>query len=302
MTSPLPLYPFDPERLIGTVSEVGPTYAKANLPRAAILEGQWLHGHHLGAGEVGQFVVIECGDTGAFGRIISVKLPERDRLSVEQELGVTREAHPIGTIQLLTSLALRDGSVIGGISQYPRLGSKVFAANPLLVKWLAEAMQRSDNGQDCLALELASLPSAQETLLGITPERLFGRHCAVLGATGGGKSWTLARLIEQAARYQAKLILFDATGEFHTLKKHVRQVYLGHDPNPPAGSAEVVMPYTELTESDLFALFTPSGQTQAPKLRLAILTVYVRFGVVSSTAASVCVFSSGRSGPLACGG
>jgi len=32
------------------------------------------------------------------------------------------------------------------------------------------------------------------------------------------------------------------------------------------------------------------------------LTVYVRFGVVSSTAASVCVFSSGRSGPLACGG
>ena len=35
---------------------------------------------------------------------------------------------------------------------------------------------------------------------------------------------------------------------------------------------------------------------------LSNLTVYVRFGVVSSTAASVCVFSSGRSGPLACGG
>jgi hypothetical protein len=45
--------------------------------------------------------------------------------------------------------------------------------------------------------------------------------------------------------------------------------------------------------------------TNAPRhLRsyLSILTVYVRFGVVSSTAASVCVFSSGRSGPLACGG
>ena len=79
MTSPLPLYPFDPERLIGTVSEVGPTYAKANLPRAAILEGQWLHGHHLGAGEVRQFVVIQCGDTGAFGRVISVKLPDADQ-------------------------------------------------------------------------------------------------------------------------------------------------------------------------------------------------------------------------------
>lgn len=275
MRSQLPVYPFDPQRLIGTVSEVGPSYAKANLPRAAILEGQWLHGHHLGAGEVGQFIVIECGDTGAFGRIISVKLPERERLSVEQELGTTKEAHPIGTIQLLATVALRDGSVTGGLSQYPRLGSKVFAAHPLLVKWLAEAVQRSDDGQGCLALDLASLPSADETRVAITPERLFGRHCAVLGATGGGKSWTLARLIEQAACHHAKVILLDATGEFHTLKKYVRHVHLGHDPTPVALSDEVVMPYSELTEADLFALFKPSGQTQAPKLRAAMKSLKV---------------------------
>jgi hypothetical protein len=35
---------------------------------------------------------------------------------------------------------------------------------------------------------------------------------------------------------------------------------------------------------------------------LATLTVYVRFGVVSSTVVSVCVFSNGRSGWLACDG
>jgi hypothetical protein len=104
----------------------------------------------------------------------------------------------------------------------------------------------------------------------ITPERIFGRHCAILGATGGGKSWTLGRLIEQVGRHNAKLILFDATGEFHTLDNRVSHVHIGSGPAQPSSSKEVVLPYSELTEADLFALFKPSGQTQAPKLRAAM--------------------------------
>jgi hypothetical protein len=100
VSAALPVYPFDPERCVGTVSEVGPSQARVNLPRAALPDGQWLHGHRLGAGEVGEFVVLECGDAGIFGRLINVKLPERERLSVEAELGVTRAAHPVGTVQL----------------------------------------------------------------------------------------------------------------------------------------------------------------------------------------------------------
>jgi hypothetical protein len=42
--------------------------------------------------------------------------------------------------------------------------------------------------------------------------------------------------------------------------------------------------------------------TQAYFAMLPNLTVYVRFGVVSSTVVSVCVFSNGRSGWLACDG
>ena len=157
MTSPLSVYPFDSQRLIGTISEVGPTYAKVNLPEAAAREGRWLHGYHLGTGEVGQFVAVECGDTATFGRIITIKLPERERLTVERELGGTQESHPIGTIQLLTTVALKDGVVAGGIAQYPRLGSKVFAAHPLLVKWLAEATQRGQDGAECLSLDRKSV-------------------------------------------------------------------------------------------------------------------------------------------------
>ena len=270
MSDALPIYPFDPQRCVGSISEVGPSAAKANLPNAAAPEGQWLHGHRLGAGEVGEFVIVECRDVGIFGRIINVRLPERERLTVEPELGSSREAHPLGTIQLLTTLVLKTGEVVGGISQYPRLGSKVYAAHPLLVKWMAEATQRTELHPNPLVLDLAYLPSANDTLVNITPERLFGRHCAILGATGGGKSWTVGRLIEQVTRHNAKIILFDATGEFHTLDRGVVHVHLGAGSAQPETSREVVVPFSELTEADLFALFKPSGQTQAPKLRAAM--------------------------------
>lgn len=270
MTTGLPIYPFDPQRCIGTISEVGPSTAKVNLPNAAAPEGQWLHGHRLGAGEVGEFVMVEGREAAVFGRIIGVRLPERERLSVEPELGASRETHPLGSIQLLTTIDLRTGKVVGGISEYPRLGSRVYSAHPLLVKWIAEATQRSETQTQAVVLDLARLPAADDTLVNLTPERLFGRHCAILGATGGGKSWTVGRLIEQAARHRAKIVLLDATGEFHTLACGVAHVHLGSGTFTPPSSTEVVFPYRELTESDLFALFKPSGQTQAPKLRAAM--------------------------------
>ena len=49
----------------------------------------------------------------------------------------------------------------------------------------------------------------------VSLDSLFGRHCAVLGTTGGGKSWTMAKLMEQVQdKTSNKVILIDATGEY----------------------------------------------------------------------------------------
>lgn len=270
MTSSLPVYPFDPQRSIGTIIEVGPSSAKLNLPQAADPAGQWLHGHKLSAGEVGEYIFIEAGEFAILGRLISVKLPERERLSVEPELGTQRAAHPVGTMQLLATLSIKDGAVSPGISAYPRLGSKAYSAHPLLLKWIAESSQRSETEILPLVLDLGLLPSTTDTVVNLTPERLFGRHCAVLGATGGGKSWTIARLVEQASVQNAKLVLLDASGEFYTLNAGVSHVQVGAGKSQPDSCKEVVFPYSQLTEGDLFSLFKPSGQTQGPKLRAAM--------------------------------
>lgn len=267
----LPFYPFDPQRSVGTVSQVGPSSAKVNLPQAGQATGRLHHGHRIGGGEVGEFVVVECDEVAIFGRIVEVRLPERERLGVETELGRDRDVHPLGTVQFLASIDLASGDVLPGVSRHPRLGNRVYAAHPDLARWLIERSWRMKHDQAGVTLNLATLPDMEDATVGMTAEQLFGRHCAILGSTGGGKSWTVARLIEEALKFESKVILLDATGEFHSMSDTaITHVHIGAAVEPEKGSTETAFPYTSLTESDLFAILKPSGQTQGPKLRAAM--------------------------------
>ena len=270
----LQFHPLDPERKIGTVCEVGPAHVRANLPHAAGIEAKWMHGGRVLGGQVGEFVAIDCGPVAILGRVLSIKLPERERLAVEPTMERAPEAHPIGHIQLLTTIDLIDGKVRGGIAEHPRLGSSVHSAPQDLIKWIAEAGSKKTDTSN-ISMSIATLPEHDGSHVSFIPEVLLGRHCAVLGTTGGGKSWTVARILEEALRFNSKLLLIDPTGEFHTLQRpSVRHAHIGNDASPsPTFSAEVVVPYTSMKESDLVALFRPSYQSQAPKLRAAMRTL-----------------------------
>jgi DNA helicase HerA-like ATPase len=129
---------------------------------------------------------------------------------------------------------------------------------------------RGKDGRPLLELEIAYVPQHSQETLRFTPELVFGNHCAIVGATGSGKSWTIATLVEESARHNSKIVLFDASGEFAGLNCGVRHVYLGEDPEPKPNHTQVVLPYTRLTERDLFSIFRPSDEVQAPKMRAAM--------------------------------
>jgi len=269
-TTARPPYPFENERYIGTVTQVGPSSVRANLPLAGRSGNKLHHGHRVAGGEVGEFVLIACDELALFGRVLEVRLPERERLSVEPDLGDQPELHPVGAIQLLATVDISSHSIQPGLSRYPRLGSRIYSAHPDFVRWLASARYQ-ENRHDEVVIDLASLPDAADIGISLSPQQLFGRHCAVLGATGGGKSWTVARLAEQAMRYRSKVILLDATGEFYTLNSpRVKHCSVGQGQLRPSTATPVEFPYTLLTEIDLFGIFSPSGQSQGPKLREAI--------------------------------
>lgn len=250
----------DPDRYVGTISVVTASTVQVNLPYATARPER----RALARGAVGDFVFVDCELVKLLGRLVEVKLPDAERLTVEPTLGTQPEPHPVGKVQLLASVDQRQSKLMRGIRHHPRVGDAVYLADPSMFgELMANSLVASGTG----ALDIGTLDAGSGVHLRLPPEKLFGRHCGVFGATGGGKSWTLATILQQIKAAGGKCILFDPTGEFAEIPAISAHYAFDHE---EAGSQQVHFPYQFMTEDDLFALFRPSGQSQGPKLREAI--------------------------------
>ncbi len=200
------------------------------------------------------------------GRMVVAKGHPRVVLGMVSSLDMT-EGGGFASVELIGTYDVNSGEVSSGVEVAPSVGLPVFLAPDALVQSVT-GYRGIETGE--VALKMARLPHNPDVQLSFAPERLFGRHLAILGTSGSGKSWTTARLINECARFRSKVILFDATGEYHTLDAGVTHVHLGDDPEKPKFARAVALPYYDLIELDLFAIFQPQGQSQAAKLRAAI--------------------------------
>lgn len=253
--------PVDPDQYVGTVTLVSASQIQANLPLASAHPER----RALSKGAVGDFVFIDCERTKILGRITEVKIPDGERLSVEPHLGEVTTPNPIGKIQLLATIIDDDAKLTRGVNHYPKIGDGVHLAGAQI---LAQLIGKSATKSGEANLPIGSIEAGNQSVeVELPPEKLFGRHCGIFGATGGGKSWTIASLIEKIKAKHGKAIVFDPTGEFCGIDG-IDTIFAFE-----AGvqnARHVHFPYTEITEDDLFSLFRPSGQSQGPKLRDAI--------------------------------
>ena len=260
-----------PELFIGVLSSVSAQAIHFNLNDAGSPSGAHFLGGRYGKGEVGEFVLIEGQINLLLGRVVEIHLPESERRSVDASRSKVVDLDAVGTIQLLGSVAMDSLRVTAGVESYPRLGDRIYAAPHNFVSNLPSLMEPEGQTASKVLLKLGSIDVALESAVSIRPEKLFGRHCAILGTAGGGKSWTTARIIEECLNFKTKIILLDATGEYRGFSgDHVTHFHLGSPVNSSPDSAARALPATCFIESDFIALFEPSGKVQGPKMRAAI--------------------------------
>lgn len=260
-----------PELYVGQLCSVSAQAVKFNLNDAGSPSGAHFLGGRYGKGEVGEFVLIEGQINLLLGRVVEIHLPDSDRRLIDSTHGRVSELDGIGTIQLLGSIAMDSLRVSAGVDSYPRLGDRVYAAPHSFIANLPKFMEAEDSQSSTVLLKLGSIDVAPESYVSVKPEKLFGRHCAILGATGGGKSWTTARIIEECLRYKTKIILLDATGEYRGFDgAHISNFHLGKPVQTAKSSTPCSLPQTSFVESDFIALFEPAGKVQGPKLRAAM--------------------------------
>ena len=156
-------------------------------------------GNIYAGGNVGCFVVIEGAEYGFLGRIIELNLPQGERTEITEKTihETNTDFHPIGKIELLVVFNVYNPLKIEKtISKYPAIGSKIYScSDEQISNYIATFGSKSDNQGSEPFSQIGKLTS-NNAICNISLNSLFGRHCAVVGTTGGGKSWTVAKLLE----------------------------------------------------------------------------------------------------------
>ncbi|TMS50909.1 ATP-binding protein [Mycobacterium sp. DBP42] len=129
-------------------------------------------------------------------------------------------------------------------------------------------------------IRIGTAPMAGDSPVILSPNRLFGRHLAILGNTGSGKSCSLAHLLRASATLATegggtfRAIILDLNGEygqtFSDLESAIPIKRYTVEPDPTGKVATLRVPYWLWSFREWSAFSAASGRSQAPVLRQAL--------------------------------
>ena len=159
---------------------------------------------------------------------------------------------PVGSI-------LADGQFERGVARYPTTGAEVHAIGSTDVAKMFDRFQSK-------GLAVGTLASHPSLKVCLDPTNLFGRHSAILGQTGSGKSWTVASLVQKtvAVMPRAHIIILDLHGEYCWKRPDGTHSYAFDDAIVRHVDArELEMPYWLMTYAELCDLLIEHSEREA---------------------------------------
>jgi hypothetical protein len=189
--------------------------------------------------------------------------------------------NPLGTLQT----GPNDGNYVfrRGADALPSVGAAVLLPTEKQLRSIVESGERR-------RVKIGTSPLAGDAQVCVDPNRLFGRHLAVLGNTGSGKSCSVAGLIrwslEQARQVRAtrkarshkpnaRFIVLDPNGEYsRAFPKGDRAVQARiFKVNPAKGERALKVPLWFWNSAEWSSFTQASAKTQRPLLRRALREV-----------------------------
>lgn len=161
-----------------------------------------------------------------------------------------------------------------GVEGYPTVGAPVLLPTQTQLRAIVES---GDNR----SVLIGNSPLAANAKVMIDPDRVFGRHLAVLGNTGSGKSCSVAGLIRwslEAAKQQqettpnARFIILDPNGEYANTFKDMSKVRV-YAVEPSDEIKQLQIPLWFWNSAEWSAFTQASSKTQRPLLKQALRDV-----------------------------
>lgn len=205
-------------------------------------------------GQPGTFITVAlpagkllCMVTGIEMREDKVSSSESREAEANGTMLLDRATRGLSTIPVGTIGA--SGNFDRGTDVLPTVNAPVFAVSPALIDQVYASYAEGD-----FAIGKLSLLPGQ--LAKINLDAFLTRHAAILGQTGGGKSWTVASFIQKMCGFQqATIVLFDLHGEYAKAFGASADVIAASD---------LELPYWLMNSEELLGLMVDRSESAAP--------------------------------------
>lgn len=267
---------------VGTVDFVSPNEIRALLdidsPDSVALNA----GTPRNFPRVNSYVLVSCDNGYLVGQIewLAVESSPYPKQRDIQDFGLVNlpfpqkkiSLNPVGTLKRVSKQGIDSFKFQRGSESFPSIGSAILLPTDLQLRSIVE----SGNNRRVI---IGQSPLANNANVAVDPDRLFGRHIAVLGNTGSGKScsvagliqWSLEAAMESETKPNARFIVLDPNGEYTRalgpdtkFKGRVFKVEAGQDEN------QLQVPSWFWNSAEWSSFTQASPKAQLPLLKRAL--------------------------------
>lgn len=230
------------------------------------------------------YVLFSCENGYLVGQInwITIERSQYPKRRGIQDFGIIDLPFPLRIISINPLGVLRyskqstDGKVeyefSRGIDIFPTVGDPAYLPTEEQLRAIIE------NGYN-RRVQIGTSPLCGNAVVSVDPDKLFGRHVAVLGNTGSGKSCSVAGLIRwsiEAAgeKSNSRFIILDPNGEYSECFSDLNNVNrYAVEPDGEKGIKQLKVPLWLWNTDEWVAFTQANGKAQKPTLIQALRTV-----------------------------
>ena len=231
-------------------------------------------------GRINSYVVMPVGARRLVAMVTRVSLTEEAELRADRTMVTLPSARRIMKATLIGSIEA--GRFKQGIATFPILDNPVLLAARDDTGAMFDVAAGGDGASPGFCVEIGESAVLEGHAVRVDPDAMLGKHLAVLGSTGSGKSCTVATIIQAILGDErvkrAHFVILDTNGEYRdAFQKQVGEGWQDagrwkslYVPSDQRDGEHLVVPYWFLNSEDFARLFRAREGVQRPVLLEAL--------------------------------
>jgi len=239
----------------------------------------------LEIGRINSYIIIPVGARRIVAMVTRVLLTEESELKADKTVVTLPSSRRLMKATMIGTID--EGRFRQGISLFPVLDSPVLVTTKKDLDAIFGKSSEQDgvsSDEPGFSIPIGRSAVFQDYNIKIDPDAFFGKHAAIIGSTGSGKSCTIATIIQSIIQHayvrQTRFIILDTNGEYRSAFQKQKDngpwvdaqaafkvLYI---PTDPAERAKLAIPYWFMDSEDFVRLFRASPGVQRPVLLNAL--------------------------------